>query len=77
MLLANMLVVRHLHQDAMNLVGIAVDGDVEEITEDAIYLDGSEWTEEMAQQAQQLHLEEGIFRNPRQIASTDWVYPIE
>jgi hypothetical protein len=77
MLLAHMLVVRYLRQDAMNLVGIAVDGDVPEISEDAIYLDGSEWTEEMAEQARQLHIEEGIFRNPRQIEWTDWDYPIE
>lgn len=77
MLIQHLLVVKYLHQDAMNLVGIAVDGDVPEISEDAIYLDGSEWTEEMAQQAHQLHVEEAIFRNPRQIAWTDWRYPIE
>lgn len=52
-LIQHLLVVKYLHQDAMNLVGIAVDGDVPEISEDAIYLDGSEWTEEMAQQAHQ------------------------
>jgi len=77
MLLAHILVVKYLHKDAMNLVGIAVDGDVPEITEDAIYLDASDWTEEMNERARRLHTEEGIFRNPRQIAWTDWDYPIE
>ena len=69
-------VVKYLHPEALDIVGIAVDPRPEEISEDGVYMDARTWTEEQNAVAKRLHEEGGIFRNARQFGGRYWEYPI-
>lgn len=45
-------------------------------SEDIIYLDASNWTDEDYENAQQLREETGILKNPEEIHGRDWEFPL-
>jgi len=70
-------VVKHLHPEARDICGIATnsahDGGM---SEDALYLNASEWSEELERTAKYLHEEGGLFRKVNVSAGTEHEYPV-
>lgn len=76
MLLGHIYVVRHLNPDALDIVGLAVGHYEREISEDAIYIDCRDWTEELEDVARDLHESNGIFANPQRREKRYREYPV-
>jgi hypothetical protein len=70
-------VIKYLHPEALDIVGIAVDPNPKEISEDAIHMDARTWTIENNNIAKGLHEEIGIFRNPRAYEIHAYESPID
>jgi uncharacterized protein YchJ len=60
-------VVKHLHPSSQHIIGLGVEPkDIEQRSEELIYLDATEWTFEMASHAAELHEKAGILKEFRQ-----------
>lgn len=69
-------VVRYLHPNAEDICGIATDIYSEEgISEDAVYFDGREWSDEMQVDAREWHEEFGLLNNTKSTHFTEREYP--
>jgi hypothetical protein len=64
LLTALVYVVKHLHPNAMDIVGLAFGGDSDGISEDALHLDGRHWNEDLAKSAQNIYESTGFFTKP-------------
>ena len=72
------MVVKHDYPDAQAIVGIATEPGTDPDTyrsEDAIYFDARDWTEEMEAEALCLKNELGLLTNTRKFASREYEYP--
>lgn len=69
-------VVKYLHPDALDIIGIAVDPAIERISEDLIYLDARTWFNELNEQAKNLHIQQGFFKNSQKWTRRRSEYPI-
>ncbi len=76
MLRGCMYVVKHLHEDARDIIGIALGVDEGRMSEDAIYLDVRAWSEAEAHLARELHEHGGVFKDPTRIRLHTTEYPI-
>jgi hypothetical protein len=65
-----------MHPTALDIVGIAVDPQEHEITEDALYLDGRVWCKELDDEARELRKLGGIFTAGIRTERRHWEYPI-
>lgn len=70
----HMCVIKYLHPDALDIVGIAVGETNGEMTEDVMVMDCRD-SPGLAQHGERLHLEQGIFKNPSVQAFTSYEYP--
>jgi hypothetical protein len=62
---------------AQDIVGIATESGRKEYgSEDAVYLDASEWDAEQQAEAQRLHQELGLLKNVRQFQSKVYEFPV-
>ena len=60
-------VVKHLHPSSEHIIGLGVEPkDIEQRSEELIYLDATEWTSNMAYHAKELHEKAGILKEIRQ-----------
>lgn len=76
MLLTYCKVAKLTYPAARHIVGIATEsGDIEDRSEDLIYLDTGLWTEADEQQARELRRMTGILQNPRLIYGVEKEYP--
>jgi hypothetical protein len=69
-----------MYPEALDIVGIATEASsvlTEKRSEDAIYFDAREWTEEMQKDASSLQLETGLLTNVTKHASTVREYPYQ
>jgi hypothetical protein len=70
------MVTKLMHPDAQDIVGFATEtARGAEGSEDAIYLDAREWSEEMANQARQLQRDLGILVAPTMMEGTEYELP--
>jgi hypothetical protein len=72
----HMCVVKHLHPEVLDIVGIAIGETDGELTEDAMLMDCREWSAELEELGRRLHVEEGIFKQPARLAGTVYEYPV-
>jgi hypothetical protein len=63
MIRAQCLVLKHMHPAVRHIVGIAVDTDLSEMSEDIVYLDTENWGEEQEKEAIELQTKLRIFVN--------------
>ena len=70
------MVLRHMHPSALDIVGIAVDPQEGEITEDALYLDGRSWSKELDDEALEIRRLGSIFTAGVRMERRHWEYPI-
>lgn len=75
MLYAFCCVVKHVHPELVDIVGIAVEPNLEELSEDLMYLDAREWTDEQAAQAAEFQKELGILLNPTEFRGAEYAFP--
>jgi hypothetical protein len=61
-------VVKHLHPEAMDIVGLAFGGDSDGVSEDAIYLDARHWNDDLATSARRIYEVTGFFSKSAPIA---------
>lgn len=73
------MVVKQKWPDARNIVGIATESgaDIKERSEDAFYLDGSRWNEDLEREAKGLQEKLGILKAPKEIRHRILEYPEE
>ena len=68
MLIEHCAVAKHLHPDAQDVVGLALEATRSGTSEDGVYLDARDWSVEMAEHAKATYNEHGYFaaasRNP-------------
>lgn len=77
MLQAYCYVTKHLHPEAADICGIATNAAQDGgMSEDALYLDASEWSDELAETARYLHEEGGLFRKVNFSAGSEDEYPV-
>ena len=69
------MVVKHLHPQAEDVVGVAVSGATTEMSEDLLYLDARVWNEDLELRAKDLHERVGLFRDVASHARRVWEYP--
>ena len=77
LLIGHCYVVKYLHPEALDIVGIAVEPSEAELSEDLVYMDGRTWTTDLNDRARILHEEGGIFRSPTQLASVVHEFPMD
>lgn len=57
-------VVKHLHPSSQHIIGLGIEPkDIQQRSEDLIYLDATEWTSDMASHAAELHERLGILKD--------------
>ncbi len=61
LLLALCKIAKHVRPDALDIVGVAVTTNMDEMSEDGLYLDARFWTDELEQQAKDMHDKTGFF----------------
>jgi hypothetical protein len=71
------LIVKHMNPAALDIVGVAVDPQADEISEDALYLDARVWNDEVDKYAKKLQAETGIFKSGVRMEKRHWEYPID
>ena len=70
------MVTKLMYPDAQDIVGIATEaGNPEEMSEDALYLDASEWSDEQRAEAEKLQRELNLLTNLKMSARTVKEYP--
>jgi hypothetical protein len=70
------MIVKHVHPEALDIAGIAVEKNVEETSEDLLYLNGRDWPDEMHAAAKKLYNDTGFFSRADRNESTVWEFPI-
>lgn len=70
-----MCVVKHLHPDAQDIVGLAVGGNVDGFSEDAMCMDCRDWPEASAELGRSLHEDHGLFAAATRRATSTEDYP--
>jgi hypothetical protein len=70
------MIVKHLHPDALDIAGIAVEPRDEEISEDLLYMDGRDWTDEMRASAKKLYDDTGYFSRGERSESVVREFPV-
>jgi hypothetical protein len=65
-----------LHPEATAICGIAVEPRLDEISEDAIYLDARTWDAWSQQHARELYERTGWFSQASIIEGREWEFPI-
>lgn len=75
-LISHCYVVKYLHPDAQDIAGVAVEPRLEEISEDAIYMDARSWSREQNEKAKELHERAEIFRKPTRTDTHEWEFPL-
>jgi hypothetical protein len=70
------MIVKHLHPDALDIAGIAVEPRDEEISEDLLYMDGRDWTHEMRASAKKLYDDTGYFSRGERSESVVREFPV-
>jgi hypothetical protein len=72
------MVTKYKFPDAKDIIGIATESGLSEFrSEDLIYLDVREWTEENQAIAEEFHNEIGLLRTTNRFAEREYEYPIE
>ncbi len=74
------LVTKLMYPEALDIVGIATEANPDfrvGRSEDAMYLDAREWTEEMQEEARSIQQDTGLLTNVTQHASTVREYPYQ
>lgn len=70
------MVTKLMYPDAQDIIGIATEaGNPEEMSEDALYLDASEWSDEQRAEAERLQREWNLLTNLKMSARTVQEYP--
>jgi hypothetical protein len=67
-------VVKYLHPEATDIVGIAIGETEGDMTEDAMWIDCREWSDEDFQAGRDLRERQGIFRSPVRLSGTKYEY---
>lgn len=70
-------VVKYLHPEARDIVGLAVGEDESGSSQDAICLDCTDFPEELLEVGRRLHEERGYFASGRILRQKHWDYPVE
>lgn len=76
MLRSYCLVAKFLNPEFGDIAGIAVDPQLDELSEDLLHLDAHEWPPELREHARQLHEDAGIFRKTERHESQHWEFPV-
>jgi hypothetical protein len=68
-----------LYPQALDIVGIATENDLEALhrSEDALYLDARDWTEEQLEEARHFQQETGFLTNITKHKAKELEYPVE
>jgi hypothetical protein len=64
--------------DALDIIGVATEGDIsrQDRSEDTLYLDAREWTEDMEAEARSLQQDLGLLENVKEFATKEYEFPV-
>ncbi len=72
------MVVKYLHTKAESIVGLATESiGVESRSEDLIYLDARDWSDQLQKQAEDFHNEYGLLKTTNQFRTREYEFPVE
>ena len=68
-------VAKYIHPELVDIVGIAVESNLDELSEDLMYVDAREWDDEQAALAAEFQKELGILLNPTELSGMESEFP--